>query len=142
MLITAGTIVCSKDENGDTPLQLLLLLLLQRKWYLLVDADGGEVWEGPIYPTMDLLVSKGIDINARNELGEPPIFAFFREGDLHVHMARVYPYKCFGHFSCVYHSEVKRQALGEKIPVLWAFFEKVGVDWTAVKRRGSRYSMS
>ncbi|PNP86364.1 hypothetical protein FNYG_00317 [Fusarium nygamai] len=132
MLIAAGASVRAKDENGDTPLHLLL----QRKWYLLVYEDGSEVWEGPVYPTMELLLSKGADINARNEMGETPIFAFFREGDLHVDMTRVYPDKCFGHCSCIHHSEVERQAMEEKRPVLWALFEKVGVDWTAVNAKG------
>jgi ankyrin repeat protein len=132
MLIAAGASVRAKDENGDTPLHLLL----QRKWYLLVDGDGNEVWEGPVCPTMELLLSKGADINARNEMGETPIFAFFRKGDFHVDMTRVYPNKCFGHCSCFYHSEVERQAMEEKRPVLWALFEKVGVDWMAVDAKG------
>ncbi|KAF5582074.1 ankyrin [Fusarium pseudoanthophilum] len=132
MLIAAGASVRAKDENGDTPLHLLL----QRKWHLLVHEDDSEVWEGPVYPTMELLLSKGADINTRNEMGETPIFAFFRQGDFHVDMTRVYPNKCFGHCSCFYHSEVERQAMEEKRPVLWALFEKVGVDWTAVNAKG------
>ncbi|KAF5685453.1 hypothetical protein FDENT_6267 [Fusarium denticulatum] len=91
MLIAAGANVCAKDENGDTPLHLLL----QRKWNLLADEDGSEVWQGPVYPIMDLLLSKGADINARNETGETPIFSFFRECDLDVDMSKVYPDKGF-----------------------------------------------
>ncbi|KAF4439612.1 ankyrin [Fusarium acutatum] len=132
MLITAGSNVCAKDENGDTPLHLLL----QRKWDLLVDEDGGEVWQGPVYPIMELLLSKGADINARNQMDETPIFSFFREGDIHVDMSRVYPDKGFGPGPCTYHSQSERQAMEEKRPVLWAFFEKVGVDWTAVNAKG------
>ncbi|KAF5618732.1 hypothetical protein F52700_12252 [Fusarium sp. NRRL 52700] len=132
MLIAAGANVCAKDENGDTPLHLLL----QRKWYLLVDADGGELWQGFMYPTIRLLLSKGADMNARNEMGETPIFAFFHEGDLHVDMTRVYPDKCFSHCACSYHSEFERQAMETKRPVLCVLFEKVGVDWGTVNAKG------
>ncbi|KAF5645310.1 ankyrin repeat-containing protein [Fusarium sp. NRRL 25303] len=131
MLISAGAKVFVKDENGDTPLHLLL----QREWNLLVDDDSGEIWQGPMYPTMELLLSRGVDANARNEMGETPIFSFFREGDLHVDMPRA-DYDKGMPAPCRYHSKSERQAMQEKRPVLWGLFEKVGADWTAINAKG------
>ncbi|KAF5584432.1 ankyrin [Fusarium pseudocircinatum] len=132
MLIAAGANVCAKDENGDTPLHLLL----QRKWNLLADEDDSEVWQGPIYPITELLLSKGADINARNETGETPIFSFFREGDLGVDMSKVHPDKGLNQSVCKYHPQSKRQTIEERRPVLWSFLEKWGVEWTALDAKG------
>ncbi|SCV27628.1 uncharacterized protein FFB14_01645 [Fusarium fujikuroi] len=131
MLIAAGANIFVRDENGNTPLHLLL----QREWKLLVDDRGGEVWQGSVYPTMELLLSKGADINARNQMGETPIFSFFREGDLYVDMPRTDSNKGFP-APFRYTSKSERQAMEERRPVLWALFEKAGVDWTAINANG------
>ncbi|KAF4957104.1 hypothetical protein FGADI_3323 [Fusarium gaditjirri] len=131
MLLAAGANVCAKDENGDTPLHLLL----QRKWNLLVNDDGSEVWQGPIHPIMEILLSKGADINARNKTGETPIFAFFREGDLHVDVGTDSSDDELP-APCTIHSRSKRQVIQENRSVLWALFDKAGVDWTAISAKG------
>ncbi|KAG4274481.1 hypothetical protein FPRO04_09439 [Fusarium proliferatum] len=105
------------------------------EWKLLVDDRGGEVWQGSVYPTMELLLSKGADINARNQMGETPIFSFFREGDLYVDMPRTDSNKGFP-APFRYTSKSERQAMEERRPVPWALFEKAGVDWTAINANG------
>jgi hypothetical protein len=139
LLIAAGADTCANSENGDTQLHLLFL----SPWILCVDEDDVEAWQGPTKIIMDLLLSNGADINARNEVGETPIFTYLRGGDFKVEITRAYfnkhspdlvPQHSFQ--SSEPWSAIERCFAVEKESILWALLAKAGVDWTDVDARG------
>ncbi|KAH6951333.1 ankyrin repeat-containing domain protein [Fusarium avenaceum] len=121
IFLAAGADVCAQDENGDTPLHSLC----KGRWGLVTDENGNTAWGGPPKRLLELLLSKGADINARNKAGETPVFSYFREGS---------GSKAPGKFEIWADSD--EQAAVDREPMLWALFDELGVDWTAVNGRG------
>lgn len=121
IFLAAGADVCAQDENGDTPLHSLF----KGRWGLVTDNNGDTAWSGPPKRLLELLLSKGADINARNKAGETPVFSYFREGS---------GSKAPGKFEIW--EDAEEQAAVDREPMLWALFDELGVDWTAVNERG------
>jgi ankyrin repeat protein len=121
ILLAAGADVCAQDENGDTPLHSLF----KGRWGLVTDHNGDTTWSGAPKRLLELFLAKGADINARNKAGETPVFSYFREGSGSKGPGRYEMWE-----------DAEEQAAVEREPVLWALFDELGVDWTAVNSKG------
>ncbi|KAF4962749.1 hypothetical protein FSARC_9197 [Fusarium sarcochroum] len=136
MLVSAGADVCIKDANGDTPLHQLF----KGMWRLILDDDGVETFDGPTNELLDLFLSKGADINARNEAGETPVFNYFSQGTFEAELPKAEVEKQDsdgkGRGTWRVKQALKRKAVVEREPVLWKLLEQLGVDWTTVDAKG------
>lgn len=121
LFLAAGANVCAQDENGDTPLHSLF----KGRWGLATDKNGETTWSGAPKRSLELLLSKGADINARNKAGETPVFSYFREGSGSKGPVRFEMWE-----------DAEEQAAVDREPMLWALFDELGVDWTAMNNRG------
>ncbi|KAG5659908.1 hypothetical protein KAF25_003430 [Fusarium avenaceum] len=121
IFLAAGSDVYAQDENGDTPLHSLF----KGRWGLVTDENGDTAWSGAPKRLLELLLSKGANINARNKAGETPVFSYFREGS-----------GSKGPSKFEMRDDADEQAAVDREPMLWALFDELGVDWTAVNNRG------
>lgn len=121
IFLGAGADVCAQDESGDTPLHSLF----KSRWGLVADENGDTAWSGAPKRLLELFLSKGADINVRNKAGETPLFSYFREGS---GSKRPSKFKMW--------EDADEQAAVDREPMLWALLDELGVDWTAVNKRG------
>ncbi|KAF5243600.1 hypothetical protein FANTH_8180 [Fusarium anthophilum] len=139
LLVCAGVDVTIQDANGDTPLHILF----RRPFLLVADYDGDAVWRGFVKNTIDLLLSKEADINARNKAGETPVFGYFRTSSFKVDLnwakldeERHTLSKKWGGDRWKVNKELKEQIVEETEPKIWALFDDMGVDWSVLNVKG------
>ncbi|KAF5967162.1 hypothetical protein FCOIX_12134 [Fusarium coicis] len=139
LLISAGLDVTVQDTNGDTPLHILF----KRPFLLVADYYGDAFWQGFVKDTIDLLVSNGADINAQNKAGETPAFGYFRGSSFRVDLnwakldeERHSLSKKWGGDRWKVNKELEAQIVAETEPKIWAVFDEMGVDWSAINAKG------
>ncbi|KAF5008872.1 hypothetical protein FDECE_4896 [Fusarium decemcellulare] len=157
-LIEAGVdIQASATSTANTPLHLLF----QQTW--IISADGDVKMEIDCHDDPDPvigdvvikhgkkaelfhhLLDAGLDVNARNNEGETPIFAFFRDAQVMaevIHDDRVNKFENERNHrrrNSLEECERRRaeaRAACEREYLIWQLFDKVGVDWTVISRKG------
>ncbi|EXA30163.1 hypothetical protein FOVG_18427 [Fusarium oxysporum f. sp. pisi HDV247] len=139
LLISAGVKVMVTDAEGDTPLHILF----RRPFLLVADYYGDAVWQGFVKNTIELLLSKGADINARNEAGETPAFGYFHASGFKVDLSwakmdeeRHTLSKKWGGDRWKVNKELEEQIVEETEPRMWALLEEMGVEWSVVNAKG------
>jgi ankyrin repeat protein len=100
----------SIDGDGNT----MLHLVVTNTWYL---GSAGGLTGDAVASMFNRLLASGLDINATNEAGETPIFAFFREGKVSLHDRRNRLPR--------FHEEY-----------IYDFFTQHGADWRALNAKG------
>ncbi|KAM0550175.1 hypothetical protein ACHAPJ_009023 [Fusarium lateritium] len=136
MLVSAGADVCVKDASGNTPLHQVF----EGTWRLVVGDDTVEAFHGPTNELLNLFLSKGADINARNNAGETPVFNYIGQGTLEVEQPKVEVEKQNSHGkgrgTWRAKQALERKAVVAREPMLWKLLEKFGVDWTIIDAQG------
>ncbi|KAF4441420.1 hypothetical protein FACUT_2728 [Fusarium acutatum] len=137
--ISAGLDVNVQDVNGDTPLHIIF----RKPFLLAADYYGDAVWQGFIKHTIDLLLSKGADINARNKAGETPAFGYSRASSFKVDLSwakmdeeRHTLSKKWDGDRWKVNKELEEQIAEETEPKIWALFDEMGVEWSVVDAKG------
>jgi ankyrin repeat protein len=100
----------SIDGDGNT----MLHLLVTNTWYI---ESAGELTGDGVPSMFNRLLAGGLDINATNEAGETPIFAFFREGKISLRYR-------------------KNRLPRFREEYIYDFFTQHGADWRALNARG------
>ncbi|KAF5543545.1 hypothetical protein FPHYL_11246 [Fusarium phyllophilum] len=139
LLISAGVDVTVQDGNGDTPLHVLF----KRPFLLVADYYGDAVWQGFVKHTIDLLLSKGAEIDAGNKAEETPVFGYFRVSSFKVDLSwakldeeRHTLSKKWGGDRWKVNKELEEQIVEETEPKIWALFDEMGVDWSIINVKG------
>ena len=76
------------------------------------------------------LVSKGLDVNARNKAGETAVFSYFREGALRVRTSQGEEVREVDEALRRQNIDTENSITLEKEQVLWELFYEWSVDWT------------
>ncbi|RDL35394.1 uncharacterized protein BP5553_07325 [Venustampulla echinocandica] len=131
-LITAGADVSKANKKGDTPLHLLV----RGEWH--VNVNG--ILDGLRPELLSQFLSLGANINGRNQAGETPIFAFFRNAKVSVktNHSPLSPESAKRGVSSPNYGKrmVEAEAAVEKERLVWGMFEKAGVDWMLINSAG------
>jgi ankyrin repeat protein len=100
----------SIDGDGNT----MLHLVVTNTWYL---GSAGGLTGDAVASMFNRLLAGGLDINATNEAGETPIFAFFREGKVSLRYR-------------------KNRLPRFREEYIYDFFTQHGADWRALNAKG------
>jgi len=120
-LLSLGADHLLPDAQGNTPLHLLLALT----WKI----DKSNKLTCPVASLFNKLIALGVDVNARNAVGETPLFSFFRGGKLTLETTPVHTNMFAAPPNVVDNSEDIRL-------VLWELFDKVGMNFQALNDTG------
>ncbi|KAF5263184.1 hypothetical protein FOXYS1_6075 [Fusarium oxysporum] len=131
LLVSEGADIHAKDTKGDTALHFLL----EQEWTLTGDRYNialDEIKKRKV----NFLLSKGLDINVRNKAGDTPVFGYFRKGALKARTLRGEEMRKRWHKLLMkerkWLENIEEEIALQQEPSLWALFEQLGVDWTAV----------
>ena len=92
----------------------MLHLLVTNTWYI---GGAGKLTYDGVPIMFNRLLAGGLDINATNEAGETPIFAFFREGTVRLR-------------------DWKNRLSRFREEYIYDFFTQHGADWQAINAKG------
>ncbi|RGP79318.1 ankyrin repeat-containing domain [Fusarium longipes] len=138
LMMNEGAKMYAKDVNGETGLHTLF----KQEWNLIVDGDNKTYVDESIARLVDMFLNNGVDINARNAVGDPPVFGYFREGTLRATTRRgeeLRKRKDVPREEMTTFEEEKNHVENmekdislEQEKALWTFFDLLRVEWTVL----------
>ena len=137
-LVSLGTDVCRVGQDGNTPLHLIL-------GKLVFEIDLDDRVKGLGRKLYERITDLGAEVNARNDAGETPLFAYFRDGSATAEV--VFPEltsaeKAEDKYNRLYHERLHQKESQEKAKatekeyLVFDFFDQHGADWLAVNNAG------